>query len=604
MSNLPKIPAKPSRPGLRLDDESRALLKRFLNDWVWPRWREFAWTLVLTAGLAAATGRYPTVIKGSFDALMKSKEADASILKWVLAGIIGITAIRSVFLYLQTVATNRFVLRLSADIQQLTFSRLIGADFARLSRDTSGRLVSKLTNDISFIQTAVTAIMNSAMRDLFSVIALVISMLSLDWQMTLVVLAVYPLAAVPISMISRRLRRVAKQTQNQLGDLTSLLTEKLSGARLIKSFSLEDYASKKLAASFEEGFRLRFKAVKTRARLDPMLEVLGGLAVAGVVALAYLRISSGISTVGDFMGFVTALLMAAQPIKALGNLSGKVQEGLSAIESVYELLDEKPKVIDRPSAKPLKIVSGTISFNNVEFAYEPEGKARAVYDFSLEVPGGKTVALVGRSGAGKSTIINLVPRLFDVTKGAILIDGQDVRDVTLASLRQQIAIVSQDITLFDDSIAANIALGKLTASEDEIIAAAKAAAAHDFIMSQPQGYQTIIGDRGGRLSGGQKQRLALARAILKDAPVLLLDEATSALDTESEQLVQEALARFTRNRTTLVIAHRLSTVQKADIICVMEDGRIVERGSHTELLTKNGAYARLAGSPMGSALVN
>ena len=218
MSNLPKVPAKPSRPGLRLDDESRALLKRFLNDWVWPRWREFAWTLVLTAGLAAATGRYPTVIKGSFDALMKSKEADASILKWVLAGIIGITAIRSVFLYLQTVATNRFVLRLSADIQQLTFSRLIGADFARLSRDTSGRLVSKLTNDISFIQTAVTAIMNSAMRDLFSVIALVISMLSLDWQMTLVVLAVYPLAAVPISMISRRLRRVAKQTQNQLGD--------------------------------------------------------------------------------------------------------------------------------------------------------------------------------------------------------------------------------------------------------------------------------------------------------------------------------------------------------------------------------------------------
>ena len=604
MTQASQTPAKPARQSLRLDAQSRALLKRFLADWVWPRWREFAWTLALTACLAAATGRYPTVIKGSFDALMKSREADASVLKWVLAGIIGITAIRSLFLYLQTIATNRFVLRLSTDIQQLAFTRLIAADFSRLSRDTPGRMVSKLTNDVSFIQNAVTAVMNSAIRDLFSVVALVIAMFALDWQMTLVVLSVYPLAAVPISLISRRLRRVAKQTQAQLGDMTSLLTEKLSGVRLIKSFRLEDYASGRLANSFEHGFALRFKAVRTRARLDPMLEVLGGLAVAGVVSLAYMRISSGISTVGDFMGFVTALLMAAQPIKALGNLSGRVQEGLSAVESIYEVLDDKPQIIDMPGAQTLKIGNGAISFKQVEFAYDPQAKDRAVYDFSLEVPGGKTVALVGRSGAGKSTIINLVPRLFDVTAGSILIDGQDVRAVTLATLRDQIAIVSQDITLFDDTIAANIALGKLNASEAEIIAAAKAAAAHDFITSQPQGYQTLIGDRGGRLSGGQRQRLALARAILKDAPILLLDEATSALDTESEQLVQEALARFTRNRTTLVIAHRLSTVQKADIICVMDNGRIVERGSHGELLSKNGAYARLAGAPMGPAFVN
>lgn len=596
-----KPAAKRSRPGLRLDPEARALLNRFLADWIWPRWRELLATLVLTACLAAATGGYPTVIKLSFDTLMKG---DKTILPTVLAAIIGITAARSSFLYFQSVATNRLVLRMTTDIQKTVFAHLVAADFAVLSADTPGRLVSKLTNDVGFIQSAVTSALNSAIRDTLTVIALVISMLYLDWMMTLIVLGVYPLAAIPIALISDRLRRVAKRTQNELGDMTSLLTEKLSGARLIKSFRLEDYATGRLDTSFEHVFSLRLKAIKTRARLDPLLEALGGLAVAGVVALAYLRISGGISTVGDFMGFITALLMAAQPIRALGNLSGRIHEGLAAAESVYELLDEKPKITDAPGAQALNVTAGAISFKNVAFKYGPDSKERAVYDFSLEVPGGKTVALVGRSGAGKSTIINLVPRLFDVTDGSIAIDGQNVKDVTLASLRGQISVVSQDITLFDDTIAANIALGKLSASQDDIVAAAKAAAAHDFILAQPNGYQTLIGDRGGRLSGGQKQRLALARAILKDAPVLLLDEATSALDTESEQLVQEALARFTRNRTTLVIAHRLTTVQRADIICVMDQGRIVERGTHGELIARNGAYARLAGAPQGQAFVN
>ena len=592
-------PTKKSRPNFRLDAASRALLKRFMDDWVWPRWREVATTLVLTACLAATTGGYPTVIKMSFDTLM---EGDKGGTLWlVLAAIIGITALRSVFLYFQAVATNRFVFRITTDMQKQAFAHLIAADFARLSRDTPGRLVSKLTNDVGFIQTALISGLNSALRDSLSVIALVIAMLYLDWKMTLIVLGVYPLAAIPVAMISDRLRRVAKRTQSELGDMTSLLSENLSGARLIKSFRLEDYASSKLDSSFDQVFTLKMKSVKTRARLDPTLEALGGMAVAGVVAFAYLRISSGISTVGDFMGFITALLMAAQPIRALGNLAGRVHEGLAAAESVYGIIDEKAAITDKPGAKPLTISNGAITFKNVAFAYEPGGRERAVYDFSLDVGGGETVALVGRSGAGKSTIVNLVPRLFDVIGGAIAIDGQDVRDVTIASLRDQVAIVSQEITLFDDTIAANIALGKLTATDDEIVAAAKAAAAHDFIMAQPQGYQTVIGDRGGRLSGGQRQRLALARAILKDAPILLLDEATSALDTESEQLVQDALAKFTRNRTTLVIAHRLSTVQRADLICVMEGGFIVERGTHAELLAKNGSYARLAGTTYTSA---
>ncbi|MEQ1670275.1 MAG: ABC transporter ATP-binding protein [Hyphomicrobium sp.] len=587
-------PARKKRSSLRLDDASRTLLKRFMADWVWPRWREVVTTLALTTCLAAATGGYPTVIKMSFDKLMAGDKGGT--LWWVLAAIIGITAIRATFLYFQAVATNHFVLRITTDMQKQAFAHLIAADFARLSRDTPGRLVSKLTNDVSFIQTALTSGLNSALRDSLSVLALVISMLYLDWMMTLVVLGVYPLAAIPVAMISDRLRRVAKRTQTELGDMTSMLTENLSGARLIKSFRLEDYAAAKLDGSFDQVFNLRMKAVKTRARLDPMLEALGGFAVAGVVAFAYLRISHGISTVGDFMGFITALLMAAQPIRALGNLAGRVHEGLVAAESVYGIIDEKASIIDKPGAKPLVVSKGAITFKNVGFAYEPANKERAVYDFSLDVPGGKTVALVGRSGAGKSTIVNLVPRLFDVTEGSISIDGQDLRDVTITSLRDNVSIVSQDITLFDDTIAANIALGRLSASQDEIIAAAKAAAAHDFIMAQPQGYQTVIGDRGGRLSGGQRQRLALARAILKDAPILLLDEATSALDTESEQLVQSALEKFTKNRTTLVIAHRLSTVQRADQICVMDAGYVVERGTHSELLANNGSYARLAGT--------
>ena len=582
-------PAPKGRPRLSFDAASRRLLSRFISDWVKPRWRDLVVAIALTGLLAAATGGYPMIIKLSFDTLLGGNTAA---LPWVLAAIVGVTLARSLFLYLQTVASNRIVLRMTTDIQKAAFAHLLGADFARLARETPGRLMSRLTNDVGFIQQAAQAALNTAVRDALMIIALVASMIYLDWMMSLIVLGVYPIAALPIAVISDRLRKVAKRTQSELGDMTSLLAEKLSGARLIKAFRLESYATEKVNASFEQVFKLRLKAVRNRARLDPMLEALGGLAVAGVISLAYWRITSGISTVGDFMGFVTALLMASQPIRALGNLTGKIQEGLAAAESVYGILDEKPLITDAPDAKPLVIQAGAIRFEGVSFRYGADA-ATAINDVTLDVPGGATVALVGRSGAGKTTLINLVPRLFDVTAGRITIDGSDVRAVTLASLRDQIAIVSQDVTLFDDTIAGNIALGRLDATRGEIEAAARSAAAHEFILAQPRGYDTMIGDRGLRLSGGQRQRLALARAILKDAPILLLDEATSALDTESERLVHEALGRFTRNRTTLVIAHRLSTVQNADLICVMDQGRVIETGTHGALMQKGDAYARL-----------
>jgi ATP-binding cassette, subfamily B, bacterial MsbA len=566
------------------------LLGRFLEDWIRPHWRILLHALGLTGLLAAITGLYPMVIKYSFDSLIKG---DLTPLPWILAAIVAATLIRAVLLYLHAVTANQIVLRMTTDIQKAAFKHLIDADYARLTRETPGRLVSRLTNDIQFIQQAAQSGLINSVRDGLSIIALAIAMIYLDWLMSLVVLGIYPLAILPIMALGRRLRRVAKQTQAQVGDMTSLLTEKLSGARLIKTYRLESYAAQRMHASFERILSLRMKAVRNRARLDPMLEALGGFAVAGVVAFAAWRIGTSGASFGDFMGFVTAMLMASQPVRALGNISTRVQEGLAAAERIYDLLDEPPKIVEAPGALPLIVTRGTVHFDKVSFSYEDAGGRKTLNDIDLVVPGGSTVALVGSSGSGKTTLLNLVPRLFDVDRGRILIDGQDIRDVTVSSLRAAIAMVSQDVVLFDDTIRANIALGRLGASDAEIVAAARAATAHDFILEQPHGYETEIGDRGLKLSGGQRQRLALARAILMDAPMLLLDEATSALDSESERLVQKALAEFSSGCTTLVVAHRLSTVRNADLICVMAHGRIIEWGTHAELVAAAGTYSQL-----------
>jgi subfamily B ATP-binding cassette protein MsbA len=370
-----------------------------------------------------------------------------------------------------------------------------------------------------------------------------------------------------------------------------LLEQTFQGIRVVKAYGMEGYEKSRIAGIVERIFSLNFKSARTRALSSPIMETLGGVAVCIVIIYGGYRVIDGATTSGAFFSFIMALLLAYEPMKRLANLNASLQEGLAGAQRLFQLLDTEPEILEKPGAMDLGSVKGHIRLEDVRFSYVP-GKA-ALNRITLEVPAGKRVALVGASGAGKSTILNLIPRFYDVDEGRVIVDGTDVRDVTFASLFGGFALVSQEITLFDDTVRANIAYGRAGAEEEEIIEAAKNAAAHDFIVDLPDGYDTMVGEQGIKLSGGQRQRLAIARAMLKNAPVLLLDEATSALDTESERQIQAAMDKLMQGRTTLVIAHRLSTVTGADLIYVINEGRVIEQGSHVELIARGGNYQRL-----------
>ncbi|MFZ2005745.1 MAG: ABC transporter transmembrane domain-containing protein [Stellaceae bacterium] len=516
---------------------------------------------------------------------------EASLLILIAGAALILAIIKGIADYGVAVLMTRVGQRVITDVQMALYARLIRADLAYFNANPSGTLISRFTNDVGLLRNAAASVLAAIGKDAVTVVFLMALMFYQDWLLALISCFAFPLAIRPLVGIGRRMRRVSANTQVEVGLLTTLLSQTFQGARHVKAYGMEAYEEGRAATLFERIYQLVDRANRTRSRASPMMEALGGVAVAIVIAYGGYQVINDARTPGAFFSFITALLLAYQPLKNLANLNASLQEGLAAAHRVFEVLDIEPDIRDLPDARPLRVTGGEIRFDDVRFGYQPP--AVALDGITLTIPAGSTVALVGPSGAGKSTVLNLIPRFYDVSAGSIAIDGQDIRTVTLSSLRAPLALVAQEASLFDDTVRANIAYGRLSATEAEIAAAAAAAGADRFIAELPLGYDTLVGEHGTRLSGGQRQRIAIARAMLKDAPILLLDEATSALDNESERQVQAALKRLMQGRTTLVIAHRLSTIVGADLICVMDRGRIVESGKHAQLLARGGLYARL-----------
>ncbi|MCW5729858.1 MAG: ABC transporter ATP-binding protein [Alphaproteobacteria bacterium] len=573
------------------------ILRRLIAAHVRPHWRKLLLASFCLIVTAAATAANAWLMKPALDHVLLDRDA---MLFWLVpAAIVAVSLAKAGAAFWESVLVNEAGQNIVSDLQVGIFRRLMAADLAWLHQEHSGKLISTLVYDATLLRETVGRGISALARDALTLIFLMAVMLSQNWHLALVGMVAFPAVALYTRKLGNRSRKRATASQVETGKLTAILSETFDSVRTVKAYGMEAFETERTAQAVARRMRELVRGARARAAASPMAEAMGGCAIAVAILYGGWLANNDVITPGEFFSFLAALLFAYRPLKALSTLYPVVQEGLSAAERLFAILDIEPAVRDRPGAGALVVNGGGIRFENVGFRYA-DGTT-ALSEVSFSVPAGRHIALVGPSGAGKSTILNLILRFYDPSQGAISIDGQDLREVSLESLRRSIAFVAQETSLFDTTIRANIAYGRRGASQAEIEAAARAAAAHDFILKLPRGYETRVGENGVRLSGGQRQRIAIARAMLRDAPILLLDEATSSLDSDAEQKVQAAMRRLMTGRTALIVAHRLSTVIDADRIFVIDGGRIVESGRHEELLARGGAYARLFATQFANA---